>query len=42
MRTIAIDNSGSLSVTLHRCANTAERIEVLLWVEALETQRTLY
>jgi len=42
MRTIVIDDPGrgvcqsvSLSVMRLRCANTAERIEVLLWVENL-------
>jgi len=39
MRTIAIDVSAvCLSVTRLRCANTAERIEVLFGVETLGTQ----
>jgi len=47
MRTIAIDDPGRLSVSLPRgfiqlrCANTAERIEVLLRVETLGDPRNI-
>jgi len=43
MRSIAIDDSGVCqSVTRLRCANTAERIEVLLEIDTAAAMNRLY